>query len=35
MACSSMIKNMKTANTVRQTFYSAFGPPNTSQKNES
>jgi len=35
MAWSSMIKDMKTANTLSQTFYSVFGPPNTSQNNES
>jgi sterol desaturase/sphingolipid hydroxylase (fatty acid hydroxylase superfamily) len=35
MAWSSMINDMKTANTLRQTFYSVFGPPNTSQNNES
>jgi sterol desaturase/sphingolipid hydroxylase (fatty acid hydroxylase superfamily) len=35
MAWSSMIKDMKTANTLSQIFYSVFGPPNTSQNNES
>jgi sterol desaturase/sphingolipid hydroxylase (fatty acid hydroxylase superfamily) len=35
MAWSSMIKDMKTANTLRQSFHSVFGPPNTSQNNES
>jgi len=35
MAWSSMIKDMKTASTLSQIFYSVFGPPNTSQNNES
>ena len=35
MAWSSMLKDMKTANTLSQTFDSVFGPPNTSQNNES
>lgn len=34
MAWSEIIKDMKTANNIRQTLYLVFGPPNTSHKNE-